>query len=101
MREHLVAAARVVPQALADLQGPPFPDGTDFAYRVFLALHTVRAHGPSGAFPIAYHELWAYTMLTGDEVTPQDVRLIRIADDVFLEEMATRFRDGASRTESA
>jgi len=90
MREHLAAAARAFPEALRDLRGPPFPAGTDYAYAVFLALHSTRAHGQGGAFPISYGEIMAYTTLTEERVTPHEVRLIRVADDVFLTEMAER-----------
>ncbi|MBY0490628.1 MAG: hypothetical protein K2R93_12370 [Gemmatimonadaceae bacterium] len=88
VREHLERAAAVDPAAARELVGPPMPPVGLTAWHTFDALHRARPMSAQGVTPISYTELDAFRRLTGTPLTPLDVQLVRIIDEVYLDEYA-------------
>jgi len=50
----------------------------------FLELHSARGSNGFGANPISYTEIDAWTRLSGYVLSPQDVKIIKLLDRVYL-----------------
>lgn len=66
------------------LRSPPFPELARRAWAAFLRLHARRGVGGYTMEPITFREVAAYRDLTGQHLTPDDVRLILDLDDWWL-----------------
>lgn len=69
---------------MGDLVGPTLPPLAAYAWDVFCELHSARPVGMGGVSPITYSEVDAYCRLTGAQLSPLDVYLVRTIDEVFL-----------------
>jgi hypothetical protein len=90
LRDHLAAAARTVPAALADLQGPPMPPYCDGAWDAFWELAAARAMTDAGPQPIAWQDIDAWQRVTRRRLTPLEVLCVRAADEALLAEVRAR-----------
>jgi hypothetical protein len=86
--EHLREAARVDPSARRELVGPTLPPIAERAWSVFGDLHACRPLSAQGITPISYVEMDAYCRMTGQQLAPLDVFLVRTIDEAFVAEWA-------------
>lgn len=99
MRDHLERAAATDPSAARELIGPPLPPVAAIAWRTFDALHRARPVSANGIVPISYTELSAFVQLTDSHLTPLDIALVRVIDEVYVEETAAAMTSDRSSTD--
>lgn len=90
LRDHLRAAAQMIPDAIADLKGPEMPPDAWFAWQEFIQLHRTRQATSAGVQRIPHTEILAYSHNMHIDFTPLDVLYIIEADDALQCEMAAR-----------
>jgi hypothetical protein len=86
----------IAARALRDLNGPPFPVGTEQAWHMFCDLSFARPRA-NGAGPIAYSEILAYCALTDVLPTQLDLACIAAADSAFFERVNDEARAAEAR----
>ncbi len=63
---------------------PETPDGAEHLIEWFWTLSASRQQGMSGPLPISFSEIQAWSSLTGEIVTREEVAILRAMDDGFL-----------------
>jgi len=76
--------------------GPDCPEGLDLAWEAFLDLSATRPVGFSGPSAIPYAEIAAWCSLTGNDLSPTEVELIKAADRHYLIRRAEAERAAAA-----
>ena len=70
-----------------ELQQPPFPDRMAHLWQVFLDLHHGRMYSMGEPCPLTYESMTAWCSLTGIELSPWDVDVVKALDRVWMETM--------------
>jgi len=84
LREHLEQVERQTGKTLEELQGPEFPFPLSNIWSAFIDLSSTRGQGFSGPLHITYNEIKAYMELTGTELRPWEVEVIKGLDRVYM-----------------
>ena len=77
--DHLMSLADQMEEPPEELEGPEFPAIVDHVWEWFLELNAARSQGP-----ISYSEIKAWSELTGQQVTPFEIKLLNKLDLEFL-----------------
>jgi hypothetical protein len=88
---HLHAAWRAsgnMPKMLRD--APELPDGLQSLWAAFLELHDSRGSTGWGPARVTFADMEAHRRMTGTELQPWQVDLIRQADNLWLAEFAPK-----------
>ena len=80
--DQLTAASYTSDAAEEKLLGPPCPLAAEHLWPIFLELHSARSSNGFGLNPLSFVELDAYQRVTGIELLPEEVSLLRLADEV-------------------
>lgn len=88
--EHLREAAKFDPSVWRDIIGPTLVPIAERAWAVFGDLHACRPLSAHGITPISYVEMDAYSRMTGQQLAPLDVFLVRVIDEAFVAEWAVQ-----------
>lgn len=95
VREHLEAVERqtgITPKAL---RGPDCPFEFDRVFLLWSEIHAGRSSNGMGLTPLTWVDIAAWRDLTGELVTPDEIRVIRKVDGWWLDIMtAERKADG-------
>jgi hypothetical protein len=83
-RQHLQTVERQTGKRPSDLDGPEFPYAMSHLWSAFLDLSATRQSGMNGPMAITYNEIQCYCNLTGIDLTPLDVKIIKRLDAVYL-----------------
>lgn len=75
----------------AELQSPPFPVALSYVWDAYARLSARRSSNGFGANPIAWSEIDAFIRLTGCVLTPWDIGLIEMIDDLYRAEQAKSY----------
>jgi hypothetical protein len=70
------------------LQGPEFPYVLEGLWSIFLELSNTRSQGYSAPLPISYQEVKAWCDLTGINLSPWEVQVIKRLDTVYIKVVA-------------
>lgn len=88
-RDHLLKAAEgflPLPSAVAKLaEEPPCPPGAFNVWAIFLELHLRRQQSEFGPLRFPWHELQAYSQVTGLRLTSWERKTIFALEDAFFE----------------
>lgn len=68
------------------------PPTCDHIWQWFCDLSACRSHADSGPQPISHQEIQAWSRLTGQIITPEEVDILRAMDKAFLREMSRERR---------
>lgn len=66
---------------------PPFPDLVTHVWAAFLELHNGRTYGMSGPNPISYDTIYFWCCMTGIELTPWEISVIKDLDNEYIKAM--------------
>lgn len=84
-RDHLLAAAkRGHLEAIKALDGPYFPEVVGYLYAWFMQLNNGRRIGVNGPERITYADIYAWSVLTGNNPQPQEVEALMQVDAAYL-----------------
>lgn len=64
---------------------PELPTDFSHIWNAFAELHAARGGNGFGGNPISYGEIAAYRALTGTDLSPWEVKVIRALDTVYIE----------------
>lgn len=64
------------------------PEELGYLWNVFVKLGRTRGRGGFGPAPITFSEMRAYCQMTGDDLLPWEVEVIRDLDDAYLSSLA-------------
>ena len=78
-------AEAALDERFPELVEVPVPPEVQHIKWAFLELNSARQQGFSGPQPISFMEMQAYTALTGEALSPDEVRTIKGMDVVFLD----------------
>lgn len=70
---------------LTDL--PPFPDLVTHIWAAFIELHNGRTYGMSGPNPISYDTIYFWRRMTGIELTPWEISVVKDLDNEYIKAM--------------
>lgn len=87
-REHYEFVERQTGKRPKELDGPEFPSVMSHIWSVFLDLSSTRPQGFNGPLPIPYNEIKSYSELTGVDLGPKDVEIIKRLDLKYLRTIA-------------
>ncbi|KWT70775.1 hypothetical protein APY04_0836 [Hyphomicrobium sulfonivorans] len=71
-----------------ELKQPPFPLALNYLWRSFIRLRGRKGCGFSGAEPITWPEIDAYTRQTRTSFAPWEIELLEELDGLYLEVLA-------------
>lgn len=71
--------------ALVDV--PPFPELATHIWSAFLELHNGRTYGMSGPNPISYDTVYFWCQMTGIELTPWELGVVKDLDNEYIKAM--------------
>ena len=84
LRDHLLSVQRQTGFRPEQLNQPDFPETLRLPWRYFrYELIGARSSG-MGITPISYTEIEAWNRLTGAEITPVEVRIVKALDNKYL-----------------
>lgn len=83
-RQQLKTVERQTGKRPSDLDGPEFPSAMSHIWSAFLDLSQTRGQGFSGPLAITYQEIRCYCDLTGIDMTPYEVKLVKRLDVIYL-----------------
>ena len=63
---------------------PTFPDLMAHIWTAFIELHNGRTYGMSGPNPISYDTIYFWCSMTGVELTPWEIRVIKDLDNEYI-----------------
>lgn len=66
---------------------PTFPDLVTHVWAAFLELHNGRTYGMSGPNPISYDTIYFWCCMTGIELTPWEISVIKDLDNEYIKAM--------------
>ena len=76
--------ARQLGRAPAGLIGPEFPDVLEHLWAAFTELHSGRHYTERGGSPLTYEGIKAWSDLTGIQLSPFDLRVIKALDAEWI-----------------
>lgn len=83
-REHLRQVERQTGRVPLPLISPEFPLEIQYLWSLFLELSGTRSQGHSGPLPISYQEILAWRELTGNEISPWEIEVIKRIDKIYV-----------------
>lgn len=66
---------------------PPFPDLVTHIWAAFIELHNGRTYGMSGPNPISYDTIYFWCCMTGIELTPWEISVVKDLDNEYIKAM--------------
>lgn len=81
--DHIAAIRRQRGQEAA--KPPALPLAFAHLWNAFIELHQARGSSGFGPNPISYAEIAAYRAVTGADLSPWEVKVIRALDTVYIE----------------
>lgn len=69
------------------VDAPPFPDLATHIWAAFLELHNGRTYGMSGPNPISYDTIYFWCRMTGIELTPWEISVVKDLDNEYIKAM--------------
>lgn len=66
---------------------PPFPELAIHIWSAFLELHNGRTYGMSGPNPISYDTVYFWCQMTGIELTPWELGVVKDLDNEYIKAM--------------
>ena len=85
LRTYLEDVERQTGHTPLPLQGPDFPSLMEHVWSAFLSLHRARTMVYSGPQPITYSEIVAWQTLTGEQMSPWEIDVIKRLDMKYME----------------
>lgn len=86
--DHLAQVAKQLGKQLEDVEqfnaSALFPDAASHIWATFIELHDGRTYGMSGPNPISYDIIKAWCDLTGVELYPWEIELIKALDNLWI-----------------
>jgi len=81
--DHLASVRRQLGKA--ERVAPDLPRDFAHIWNAFIELHNARGSGGFGPCAITYSEIAAYRDLTGVDLSPWEVKVIRALDTLYIE----------------
>tara|TARA_R110000787_G_scaffold131812_2_gene243969 strand:+ start:246 stop:581 length:336 start_codon:yes stop_codon:yes gene_type:complete len=86
--DHLAQVAKQLGKELADVEQANadaiFPDVASHLWATFIELHDGRTYGMSGPNPISYDIIKAWCDITGVDLSPWEVTIIKSLDNLWI-----------------
>ena len=70
-----------------ELKPKELPDCMIYLWQTFISISGCRQHGMSGPLAISYSEMKSWSELTGNELSPLDIEILRRLDSLYIKVM--------------
>lgn len=90
-RDHLEQVAKQLGKQLEEIEQSNaeaiFPDAASHIWSTFIELHNGRTYGMSGPNPLSYDIIKAWCDLTGIDLSPWEIDIIKSLDNLWIKTM--------------
>lgn len=83
-KAHFEQVQKSTGRPVPELDGPEFPEEGRHWWSMFMELSRARSSNGFGPNPISYIEIDAWRRLTDVDLSPFDVKMIRMLDDLWI-----------------